>query len=117
MKTKTLQPDSIESRKIKPPIDKAIGFLEKLSILLLIIPLVVGFIYLFFPKGSFFFFFSLPLFIFLPIASLFALIVQFYRMSKERPSTSMRELILTIIAFALIINCCFWLVVLGQNQH
>src|SRR5689334_6507980 len=110
MKTNTLPPDSSKSEKTKPLIGKEPGFLEKLSLVSLVIPLVIGFIYLFFPKGDFFFFFSLPLFIFLPIASLFSLLVQFYRMAKEYPLTSLRELILTLSVFALIINGFFWVI-------
>ena len=120
MTTNTLPPDSTKSEKTKKLIDREPGFLEKLSLLSLIIPFVSGFIYLFypsFPTEGFFFFFSLPLFIFLPIASIFALIVQFYRDYKEYPLTSIRELILTLSGFALIINCLFWVIGLMLNER
>ena len=111
----SLPPDSIKSEKAKPLIGREPGLLEKVSLLSLIIPLVVGFIYLFLPEGVSFLFFSLPLFVFLPIASIFALIVQYYRDTKEYPLTSIRELILTLCGVAIIINCFFWLIVLGIN--
>ena len=117
MTTNTLPPDSTKPKRTEHLIDKEPGFLEKWSLLSLIIPFVIGLIYLFFPRLNFFFFFSLPVFIFLPIASIFALIVQFYRDAKEYPLTSMRELILTLSVFALIINCFFWLFGLMMNEH
>ncbi len=117
MTTNTLPPDSTSSEVTEARIKKAADFLEKLSLFLLIVPLVVVLIYLFVPKGDFFFFFSLPLFICLPIASLFALLVQFFRTVKEYPPTSLRELILTISVLALIINSFFWLFGLMQNEH
>ena len=117
MTTNTLPPDSTKPEKTKKLIDREPGFLEKLSLVSLIIPLVIGFISLFFPKANAFFFFSLPLFIFLPIASIFALIVQFYRDYKEYPSTSIRKLILTLSGFALMINCFFWLIGLMLNER
>jgi len=117
MTKNTLSPDSIKSEKAKPLIGREPGLLEKMSLLSLIIPLVIGFIYLFLPEGVSFLFFSLPLFVFLPIASIFALIVQYYRDYKEYPLTSIRELILTLSGFALIINCLFWLIGLMMNER
>jgi hypothetical protein len=108
MTKNTLPPDSTKSEKAKPLIGREPGLLEKLSLLSLIIPLVIGFIHLFFSKGDDFFFFFLPLLIFLPIASIFALTVQFYREAKKYPTTPIRYLILILSTVALTINCLFW---------
>ncbi len=96
------------AEKAKSLIDKAPDSLEKLSLSLLIIFCIVPIFDIILLGGQLFFLFTFPLLVLLPIASLFAILVQVYITVKKYPATRRRVFIVAFSIITLLISGMCW---------
>ena len=111
------KPDSNISQKSQSLIEKAPVVLEKLSLLFLIIVCIVPVFDIILLRGQLFFLFTFPLLVLLPIASLFAILVQIYMTVKKHPATSRRVQIFAFSIITLLTSGMCWGLAYMQSNH